>query len=93
MQDRYSRHNLYFEMIGNNNFNFLNSKTITLVGAGGIGTNIALLLTVAGIKKIYLVDDDIVELSNLTRQYIFSEKEVGQKKGKVLKKTVTKTKS
>ncbi len=90
MQDRYSRHNLYFEMIGNNNFNFLNSKTITLVGAGGIGTNIALLLTVAGIKKIYLVDDDIVELSNLTRQYIFSEKEVGQKKGKVLKKQLLK---
>jgi len=50
---------------------------VMIIGVGGLGSFTSQYLAAAGVGKLTLVDDDIVELSNLPRQLIYSEKEVG----------------
>jgi len=57
----------------------LKTKTIGIAGCGGLGSNCAAALTRLGVGKIILADFDVVDSSNLTRQYYFFE-QVGQKK-------------
>jgi sulfur carrier protein ThiS adenylyltransferase len=54
-------------------------KTVAVAGCGGLGSNAAVALVRAGIGKIIIVDHDVVELSNLNRQYFFID-DVGKKK-------------
>ncbi|MFR9831941.1 HesA/MoeB/ThiF family protein [Corynebacterium striatum] len=58
------------------------SSSICILGAGGIGSSIALQMAASGIGKITLVDFDTVELSNLNRQIAYSEKSIGKLKVK-----------
>lgn len=58
----------------------LKNISIALVGMGGIGNWIALNLVGLGIKKLRLIDPDVIEESNLTRQVLFSEADVGKLK-------------
>jgi bacteriocin biosynthesis cyclodehydratase domain-containing protein len=53
---------------------------VVIVGVGGIGSLVAVNLTTAGVGRLTLVDDDHVELSNLTRQLLYTESSVGQPK-------------
>jgi molybdopterin-synthase adenylyltransferase len=53
---------------------------VLIIGAGGLGSPAALYLAAAGIGKITLVDDDVVELSNLQRQIAHQESSLGQSK-------------
>ena len=53
---------------------------ILLVGVGGLGSPIATYLTGAGIGKLGIVDDDVVSITNLHRQVLYSEPEVGLSK-------------
>lgn len=53
---------------------------ITLIGAGGIGAPAALTLAEAGVGELVLVDDDVVETSNLHRQILFDDADVGTHK-------------
>ncbi|KAM0684458.1 Molybdenum cofactor synthesis protein 3 [Mitosporidium daphniae] len=58
----------------------LKKASVLVVGAGGIGSPLALSLVCSGIGKIGLVDDDFVEATNLHRQTLHTESRVGQSK-------------
>jgi adenylyltransferase/sulfurtransferase len=55
-------------------------RRIVLIGAGGIGAPAALALGAAGLRELTVVDDDTVELSNLHRQILFGDGDVGRDK-------------
>ena len=76
---RYSRHILLAE-IGGIGQARLRAARVLLVGAGGLGSPLALYLAAAGIGTIGLIDDDVVELSNLQRQIAHSMASLGQPK-------------
>ncbi|MDF2158315.1 HesA/MoeB/ThiF family protein [Algoriphagus sp. CAU 1675] len=61
----------------------LSRSSVLLIGAGGLGCPILLYLAAAGIGKIGLVDGDVVSVSNLNRQVIYGEKDLGRKKVEV----------
>jgi molybdopterin/thiamine biosynthesis adenylyltransferase len=92
-KDRYSRHALFYEMSKGNSKKIqktLAKKHVVILGCGGIGNIIAINLATAGIGKLTLIDDDIIELSNLTRQIMFEEQEVGKFKAVTLKEQIKK---
>ncbi|MFT8676210.1 MAG: molybdopterin-synthase adenylyltransferase MoeB [Acetobacter sp.] len=76
---RYSRHILLGEVGGTGQM-ALKSASVLVIGAGGLGSPAALYLAAAGVGRIGIVDDDVVELSNLQRQIVHATASVGQKK-------------
>ena len=54
--------------------------SVRVVGAGGLGSPIATYLCAAGVGRIGLIDADTVSVSNLQRQVLYSEEEVGMSK-------------
>ncbi|MCQ8279776.1 molybdopterin-synthase adenylyltransferase MoeB [Acetobacteraceae bacterium KSS8] len=76
---RYSRHILLPEVGGTGQAR-LRAARVLVVGAGGLGAPVALYLAAAGVGTIGLVDDDVVELSNLQRQVIHATDTIGRKK-------------
>lgn len=58
----------------------LRRARVLLIGVGGAGASVALALAASGVGFLHLVDDDRVELSNLNRQLIFTERDVGRAK-------------
>lgn len=63
----------------------IDNKTVCIVGCGALGTNAAVHLSGAGVKKLYLCDFDTVGLSNLNRQFLFTKSDGGFLKSNVLK--------
>ncbi len=61
----------------------LNQSTVLLAGVGALGSMVAVSLALMGVGKIILVDMDTIELSNLNRQLLFTEKDIGEFKAKV----------
>jgi molybdopterin/thiamine biosynthesis adenylyltransferase/rhodanese-related sulfurtransferase len=78
-RDRYSRHTLLPEVGVDGQLKMLNAKVL-LLGAGGLGAPTALYLAAAGIGTIGLVDDDVVDASNLQRQVIHNTERIGMAK-------------
>lgn len=76
---RYSRHILLPE-IGATGQARLRDSSVLVIGAGGLGSPLALYLAAAGVGRIGIVDDDRIELSNLQRQILFATRDVGQEK-------------
>lgn len=64
----------------------LASARVALVGAGGLGNAVALYLAAAGVGHLSLIDDDIVEISNLARQIAFTDADIGHFKVDILKR-------
>jgi molybdopterin/thiamine biosynthesis adenylyltransferase/rhodanese-related sulfurtransferase len=78
-KNRYSRHVLLPEIGMEGQLKLLDAKVL-LLGAGGLGSPTALYLAAAGVGTLGLVDDDVVDVSNLQRQVIHSTSTVGQPK-------------
>src|SRR5512133_3906807 len=76
---RYSRHTLIPEVGVDGQIKLLNAKVL-LIGAGGLGSPAALYLAAAGIGTLGIVDDDLVDESNLQRQVIHNTERVGMPK-------------
>jgi len=77
--DRYSRQ-IILKKIGIIGQKKLLKSNVLIVGAGGLGSPVAIYLTALGIGNIGIVDKDIVETSNLSRQIIFSNNDIKKKK-------------
>ena len=84
---RYSRHILLDE-IGIGGQEKLLAAHAVIIGAGGLGSPVALYLASAGVGKITLVDNDEVDLTNLQRQILHSTARVGQPKAESGKVTL-----
>jgi adenylyltransferase/sulfurtransferase len=76
---RYSRHILMPEL-GVEGQKKLKQASVLLVGLGGLGSPLAMYLSAAGIGRIGLVDHDVVDETNLQRQIIYSNDQVGKSK-------------
>ncbi|MEA2151499.1 MAG: sulfur-carrier protein adenylyltransferase/sulfurtransferase [Solirubrobacteraceae bacterium] len=75
-RERYSRHMLVPEIGAEGQQKLLDAKVL-LLGAGGLGSPAALYLAAAGVGTIGIVDDDVVDLSNLQRQVIHTTDRIG----------------
>jgi len=78
-RSRYSRHLLLPEIGLEGQIKLLESKVL-LLGAGGLGAPVALYLAAAGVGRLGVVDDDVVDVSNLQRQVIHTGSRVGEPK-------------
>jgi molybdopterin/thiamine biosynthesis adenylyltransferase/rhodanese-related sulfurtransferase len=86
-RERYSRHTLLPEVGVEGQVKLLNAKML-LLGAGGLGSPTALYLAAAGIGTLGIVDDDVVDESNLQRQVIHTTDRVGVPKTESAKVTI-----
>jgi adenylyltransferase/sulfurtransferase len=77
--ERYKRH-LVLRDVGGAGQQRLQAARVLLIGAGGLGSPLALYLAAAGVGTLGIVDDDVVSLSNLQRQILHDTGSVGQPK-------------
>lgn len=87
--DRYARHLVLREVGGMGQQKLLNSKVL-VVGAGGLGSPLVMYLAAAGVGTIGVVDDDLVDLSNLQRQVAHGVDDIGTLKVESVRATVAK---
>jgi sulfur-carrier protein adenylyltransferase/sulfurtransferase len=78
-QIRYSRHTMLPEVGEEGQIKLLKSRVL-LLGAGGLGAPSSVYLAAAGVGTLGMVDDDVVDLSNLQRQIIHAQDRVGMPK-------------
>lgn len=83
-QERYRRNILLSEVREVGQLKIKESRVL-IVGVGGLGCPVALYLASSGVGTIGLVDFDVVDISNLQRQMLYTEKDVGKKKVEVAK--------
>jgi molybdopterin/thiamine biosynthesis adenylyltransferase/rhodanese-related sulfurtransferase len=81
---RYSRHFLLTE-IGSEGQAKLKKAKVLVVGAGGLGSPIALYLAAAGVGRLSILDFDTVDLSNLQRQVLYTTEQIGKSKAECAK--------
>ena len=77
--ERYSRHSLLSGVGGKGQERLLAGRVL-IVGAGGLGSPAAMYLAAAGVGTLGLVDDDVVDISNLQRQILHGTSDVGRAK-------------
>src|SRR3954452_9962533 len=77
--ERYARH-LVLREVGGPGQQKLKAASVLIVGAGGLGSPAALYLAAAGVGTVLLADPDVGDSSNLQRQIIYDEDDVGRPK-------------
>jgi adenylyltransferase/sulfurtransferase len=77
--ERYARHIILKEIGGAGQLRLLGAH-VAVIGAGGIGSPAIQYLAAAGVGRLTLIDDDVVDLSNLQRQTLFGAADVGRAK-------------
>lgn len=80
--DRYARH-IVLPQIGGAGQARLKRAHVAVIGAGGIGCPVLQYLAAAGVGKFTIIDDDKVELSNLQRQILFADDDIGEPKAEI----------
>ncbi len=90
--ERYKRH-INIDFWGEEGQKKLASKKVFIAGAGGLGSVVSLILAGAGIGEIIIADYDKVELTNLNRQFLYSECDVGILKSEAAKSALTRINS
>ena len=85
--EKYSRQ-IIMEQVGVEGQKKINSSSICIIGCGGLGTSAAQYLSMSGIGKLVFIDHDSIVLSNLNRQTLFTEKDIGKSKCEVLTKKI-----
>ena len=83
-KERYNRH-LILNGFGEEAQLKLRQAKVFVIGAGGLGCPVLTYLTAAGVGKIGIVDHDIVSVSNLQRQTLYSQEDIGKSKAFVAK--------
>lgn len=89
MIPRYSRHMIIPE-IGEKGQDKLSSSKVLVVGAGGLGSPVLYYLASAGIGHIKIIDSDTVDITNLNRQFIHFECDIGREKTQSAKEKIQK---
>ncbi|HEY8491134.1 MAG TPA: MoaD family protein, partial [Dehalococcoidia bacterium] len=84
---RYSRH-IIMPQVGPSGQRKIMESKVLIVGAGGLGSPVAVYLALAGVGTIGLVDFDVVDLSNLQRQILHQNDDVGKRKVVSAKETL-----
>ncbi|MBQ4645961.1 MAG: HesA/MoeB/ThiF family protein [Candidatus Gastranaerophilales bacterium] len=87
--DRYSKIKS-IGYIGEEGFKKIQNARVLILGAGGIGTNTIVNLVSMGVGHIGLVDNDVVEMKNLSIQTLYNEESIGRYKVDVVKEWVEK---
>ncbi len=82
--NRYS-HLLELDDITIDKLNLLKGKKVLIIGVGGVGQTVATYLVTNGATNLTIIDFDKVELSNLNRQILLTEKDIGKDKVEVVK--------
>ncbi len=85
--ERYNRNIIIPEIGVDGQYKLLNSKVL-VCGAGGLGSTVILNLAALGVGNIGIIDNDVLELSNLNRQYIHGFSYLGQDKVKSAKNRI-----
>lgn len=82
--ERHARH-IMLKEIGGHGQKLIANSCVAIVGLGGLGSPCALYLAAAGIGKLILIDNDVVDISNLQRQIIYQTQDVGIAKTEIAK--------
>ncbi|MFX0186923.1 MAG: ThiF family adenylyltransferase [Candidatus Hodarchaeota archaeon] len=85
---RYSRQ-IISPLIGEEGQKKLSRISILQIGAGGLGSPCSLYLTAAGIKELTILDNDILDISNLQRQILYNETQIGKNKADLTKEVLS----
>jgi adenylyltransferase/sulfurtransferase len=85
--NRYSRH-IIMPQVGPSGQRKIMESSVLIIGAGGLGSPIAVYLALAGIGKIGIVDFDTVDISNLQRQILHQNDDIGKAKAVSAKETI-----
>lgn len=80
--ERYARH-IVLPRFGGAGQNKLKAASVAVIGAGGVGSGAIPALAAAGIGKLTIIDNDVVDRSNLQRQPIFRDDQVGGQKAQL----------
>ena len=80
--ERYARH-IVLPQVGGVGQRKLKAASVAVVGAGGIGSAVIPALAGAGIGKLTIIDNDVVDRTNLQRQPIFRDDQIGQAKAEL----------
>lgn len=91
-KERYSRQ-IISPFIGEEGQKKISKLKVLQIGCGGLGSPFALYLTAAGIKELTIIDNDVLDISNLQRQILYDETQVGKDKVKSAKEALIKLNS
>ena len=81
--ERYKKQ-ILVDVLGKKGQQIISKKNIVIIGGGGLGSNSANLMVRAGIGSVIIIDNDLLDISNLHRTSLFNERDIGKSKCQIL---------